>query len=159
MSAATSITVRVPLTIRRRPGRRTMVTPVQANDAAVATRADPALVKALARAFRYQRLLDEGRYASISEMAAAERIERGYLGRVLRLTLLAPDIVQAILDGRQPAEPALPALLQPFPADWERQRGRDSSDPLRSRVHAPRDNAARTPGGGPDLSASPDQQG
>jgi hypothetical protein len=83
---------------------------------------DPALVKALARAFRYQRLLDEGRYASISEMAAAERIERGYLGSLLRLTLLAPDIVEAILDGRQPPDLALPAVLKQFPADWERQR-------------------------------------
>ena len=68
MSGATSITVRVPLTIRRRPGRKTVVTPVQGGDmAAMPTRADPALVKALARAFRYQKLLDEGRYASISE--------------------------------------------------------------------------------------------
>lgn len=80
MSAATSITVRVPLAIRRRPGRKTVVTPVQEGVPAVTTRADPALVNALARAFRYQSLLDEGRYASISEMAEAERIERGYLG-------------------------------------------------------------------------------
>ena len=81
MSEAASITVRVPLTIRRRPGRKTVVTPVRdGGEAALPTRADPALVKALARAFRYQRLLDEGRYASISEMAAAEQIERGYLG-------------------------------------------------------------------------------
>src|SRR3712207_8405305 len=86
------------------------------------TRADPALVKALARAFRYQRLLEEGRYASISEMAAAERIDRGYLGRILRLTLLAPDIVEGILDGRQPAEPELPTLMEPFPLEWDVQR-------------------------------------
>ncbi|TDH50997.1 hypothetical protein E2C06_36865, partial [Dankookia rubra] len=80
MTTATSITVRVPLTIRR-PGRKTVVTPVRSGgEIQVPTRADPALVKALARAFRYQRLLDEGRYASISEMAQAERIERGYLG-------------------------------------------------------------------------------
>jgi hypothetical protein len=51
---------------------------------------------------------------SINEMAAAERIDRGYLGRVLRLTLLAPDIAEAILDGRQPPELGLPALLKPF---------------------------------------------
>ena len=120
--AATSITVRVPLTIRRRPGRKTVVTPVrEGGEAALPTRADPALVKALARAFRYQRLLDEGRYASISEMAAAERIERGYLGRLLRLTLLAPDIVEAILDGRQPPELGLPRLMEPFPVEWNRQ--------------------------------------
>ena len=105
-------------------------------------------------------------------MAAAEQIERGYLGRVLRLTLLAPDIVEAILDGRQPADLALPALLQPFPADWERQRDRGflvsrSDDPaaprppaaVRYRAHAPRDAAdAGTPGGGPGMSAPPDQQ-
>ena len=78
-------------------------------------------MKALARAFRYQRLLNEGRYSSISEMAAAERIERGYLGTLLRLTLLAPDIVEAILDGRQPAGLGLPTLLDAVPADWSGQ--------------------------------------
>lgn len=79
-------------------------------------------MKALARAFRYQRLLDEGRYASISEMAAAERIERGYLGSLLRLTLLAPDTVEGIQDGRQPAELGLPTLMDPFPLEWDVQR-------------------------------------
>ncbi len=124
MTAATSITVRVPLKIRRRPGRKTVVTPAQQGDAsAIPTRADPALVKALARAFRYQRLLDEGRYASITEMAAAERIERGYLGSLLRLTLLAPKIIEALLDGQAPDGNALPALLQPFPEVWAHQRG------------------------------------
>jgi hypothetical protein len=119
---ATSITVRVPLTIRRRPGRKTVVTPAwEGGEAALPTRADPALVKALARAFRYQRLLDEGRYASISEMAKAERIERGYLGTLLRLTLLAPDIVEAILDGREPPELGLPGLMEPLPAEWSEQ--------------------------------------
>ena len=100
-----------------------MVTPVRdGGEAALPTRADPALVKALARAFRYQRLLDEGRYASISEMAAAERIERGYLGTLLRLTLLAPDIVEAILDGRQPDGLALPRLMEPLEPAWAEQR-------------------------------------
>jgi len=90
--------------------------------ASVATRADPALVKALARAFRYQWLLDEGRYASITEMAAAERIERGYLGSLLRLTLLAPDIVEAVLDGPSLYRRSLPQLLEPISTSWERQR-------------------------------------
>ena len=89
---------------------------------ALPTRADPALVKAMARAFRYQRLLDEGRYASISEMAGAERVERGYLGRLLRLTLLAPDIVEAILNGRRPDRMGLPTLMDPFPSEWILQR-------------------------------------
>ncbi|MBS7789302.1 hypothetical protein KTR66_04820 [Roseococcus sp. SDR] len=124
MTTATSITVRVPLAIRYRPGRKTVVTPMTDGVAPVTTRADPALVKALARAFRYQRMLDVGRYASISEMAAAERIERGYLGSLLRLTLLAPDIVEAILDGRTSATCALPALLAPIPDAWACQRHR-----------------------------------
>ncbi len=123
MSEAASIVVRVPLAIRRRPGRKTVVTPVcRLGGTVTPTRADPALVKALARAFRYQRLLDEGRYASISEIAAAENIERGYLGSLLRLTLLAPDIVEYILDGRQPPGLSLPRLLEPFPLAWDEQR-------------------------------------
>jgi hypothetical protein len=123
VSAATSITVRVPLNIRHRPGRKTVVTPVRdSGEATLPTRADPTLVKALARAFRYQRLLDEGRYASISEMAAVERIERGYLGSLLRLTLLAPDLIVVILDGRAPRAITLPALLDPFPVEWSAQR-------------------------------------
>lgn len=120
MTLPTSITVRVPLKVRHRPGRKTVVTPAQDGVPTMTTRADPALVKALARAFRYQRLLDEGRYASISEMAAAEKIERGYLGTLLRLTLLAPDMVEAILDGRQPEGMTLPALMEPFPVEWRR---------------------------------------
>jgi hypothetical protein len=78
--------------------------------------------KALARAYRWKRLLEDGRYASISEVATAEKIDRGYVGSILRLTLLAPDIVEGILDGRQPDGLGLPALLKPFPLDWERQR-------------------------------------
>jgi hypothetical protein len=122
MTTATSITVRVPLAIRHRPGRKTVVTPMANGVAPITTRADPALVKALARAFRYQRMLDEGRYASITEMAAAERIERGYLGSLLRLTLLAPDIVLAILDGRQPEGLTCAVLAGRVTAVWDAQR-------------------------------------
>ncbi|MFN8984353.1 MAG: hypothetical protein ACK5X9_17785 [Alphaproteobacteria bacterium] len=113
------VTVRVPLTIRRRPGRKTMVSlGFGAEGGRIATKADPALLKALARAFRYQKLLDEGRYASISEMAAGEKIERGYLGTLLRLTLLSPAMVEAILNGRQPEGVTLPALLEGVPVGW-----------------------------------------
>ena len=123
MSAAASITVRVPLAIRRRPGRKTVVVPEGvATPAPARPYADPALVKALARAHRCQRMLDKGRYASISETAAAERIDRGYLGRILQLTLLAPDIVEAILDGGRPPDLRLSGLLAPFPVEWKQQR-------------------------------------
>ena len=122
MTAATSITVRVPLAIRHRPGRKTVVTPMTDGVAPVTTRADPALVKALARAFRYQRMLDQGRYASITEMATEERIERGYVGSLLRLTLLAPDIVSAILDGRQPDGLSCAVLAGRVTVVWDAQR-------------------------------------
>jgi len=124
MTAATSITIRVPLKIRRRPGRKTVVMPTsgEARDGAIPTRVDPAMLKALARAYRYQKLLDEGRYASITETAATERIERGYLGSLLRLTLLAPDLVEAVLDGRQSEAVTLPRLIEPLPPDWTDQR-------------------------------------
>ena len=82
-------------------------------------------VKAIAQGIKslpYQKLLDEGRYASISEMAAAEKIERGYLGTLLRLTLLAPEMVEAILNGRQPAGVTLPRLLEGVPVAWAHQR-------------------------------------
>jgi hypothetical protein len=87
----------------------------------IATKADPALLKALARAFRYQKLLDDGRYASISDMAAGERIERGYLGTLLRLTLLAPHLVEAILNGREPEGVTLPRMLEGVPVRWGEQ--------------------------------------
>jgi hypothetical protein len=83
--------------------------------------ADTTLVKALARAFRWRRMLEAGRYATINELAAAEKINSSYVSRLLRLTLLAPNIVEAILDGRQPAGMTLPGLMEPFPVEWGRQ--------------------------------------
>src|SRR5580704_4913046 len=95
LAATTSITVRVPMTIRRRGGRKLVVAP----DGSPAwppqrPRVDSTMIKALARAHRWKRMLDDGRYGSLSEIAAAEKLDRGYLGRVLMLTLLAPDIVE-----------------------------------------------------------------
>ncbi len=83
---------------------------------------DCALVKALARAQRWQRMLESGECASFTELAATEKIDRSYLCRVLRLTLLAPEIVEAILDGRQPEGMTLRALMKGFPAEWQEQR-------------------------------------
>jgi hypothetical protein len=114
----TSVTVTVPLTIRRRGGRKQIIGPDGAqvragSDAAgvAETRGDPVLVKALARGFRWRRMLEEGRYASIRELAAAEGVDRAYVGRVLNLTLLAPEVVEAALDGRQSEGPTIADLL------------------------------------------------
>lgn len=116
----TTITVRVPLTVRSRPGRRTVVTA----GGQTATRADPAMLKALARAFRWKRMLEDGKRASITDIADAEKLDRSYVGAVLRLTLLAPDMVQAIVDRRQPPELTLPRMLEPWPVEWDGQRKR-----------------------------------
>jgi hypothetical protein len=80
------------------------------------------LIKALSRAWRWQQLLDTGAYSSIAEMADKEGINRSYLSRTIRLALLAPEIVEAILNGTQPATLQLSDLEQPFPIDWEAQR-------------------------------------
>jgi hypothetical protein len=121
----TSITVRVPLAIRKRGGRKMIVAPdgsvLPGAARQATTTADPALLKALARAFRWKRMLDEGRYASVSEIARAEKLDRTYVGDVLRLTLLAPGIVEAIVEGTQPDEMTLPGLMTGFPVEWERQ--------------------------------------
>lgn len=81
------------------------------------------LIKALARAFQHEQMLDAAKHASTTEMAAAAKIERGYRGILLRLTLLAPAVVQAVLDGRQPEVLTLPRLLKPFLMTWAEQRG------------------------------------
>jgi hypothetical protein len=107
-------------------------------------RADPALVMDLARAFRCQRLLDEGRFALISEMAVSERIERGYLGSLRRLTLLAPNLIEALLDRREPEDVTFPRVLKPFPLRWsERQQVLDRRRSKDRPVFAPNDRSGR----------------
>ena len=118
---AANITVRVPVTIRRR-GQRKLVVPDVAPWVPPKTRVDYTLVKALARAHRWKRMLDDGRYATVTELAAGEKLDRGYLGKILMMTLLAPDIVEAILDGRQPPDLGVHVLREGFPVEWGEQR-------------------------------------
>jgi hypothetical protein len=80
------------------------------------------MVKAIAQAFRWRELLENGMYPTIGEIAAAEKINETYVGRVLRLTLLAPDIVEAILGGWQPTEMTLAVLMRPLAVAWTEQR-------------------------------------
>jgi hypothetical protein len=79
------------------------------------------MVKAINRAFRWRDMLESGEYATIREIAEAEKINESYVGRVLRLTLLAPEIVEAILGGRQPSGLQLDALMRRFPIGWREQ--------------------------------------
>ncbi len=116
------ITVRVPFTIRKRGGRKLVIAP-SGNEigAAVRYRVDNAMVKALARGFRWRKLLETGVHRTVEEIAAAEKINSSYVGRLLRMTLLAPEIVEAILDGRQPSNMTLAMLMEPFAVDWRGQ--------------------------------------
>jgi hypothetical protein len=115
------LVVRIPMRFQRRGGRKRIVAP-EGSDIAPATRAQSngALLKALARAWRWQRMLEEGRFASVRELAEAERVGLSYISRILRLTLLAPEIVERLLVGCP--GPELAQLMQPFAVEWERQR-------------------------------------
>ena len=120
--AAQTLTVRVPFTIRKRGGRKLAIAADGSTLAPPRPRIDNTLVKALARAHRWNRLLETGRYGSAAELAAVEKIYPSYVSRVLRLTLLAPDLVEAIIEGRQADGIEAALLLQPFSADWAEQR-------------------------------------
>ena len=126
MSGVNTITVRAPMTIRKHGGRKIIVAPdgsvLPGAPRQATTTADPALLKALARAFRWRRLIADGRYGSMSDIARVEKLDRTYVGDVLRLTLLAPVVVEAILEGRLAAEMTLPVLMRGFPMDWTDQR-------------------------------------
>ena len=113
-----TVTLHVPFRVVKRGGRKEMQLPEGVRPD---RKADNTLVKALARAFRWKRMLESGDFVTIAELAEREGIAPSYMTRVLRLTLLAPDIVEAILDGGQVPEVTLVRLLEPFPIEWERQ--------------------------------------
>lgn len=113
-----TMTLHVPFRIVKRGGRKEMQMP----DCVRPERTmDSTLVKALARAFRWKRMLESGEFATIAELAEREGIAPSYMTRVLRLTLLAPDIIEAILDGRQGPDVTLARLMDGFPEEWDRQ--------------------------------------
>ena len=116
-----TITVHIPLTFRKRGGRKRVVTPDGA-EWAPRPRVDNAMVKALARAFRWRKMLDDGVYWTIEDLARAKRLPPSYVSGILRLTMLAPEIVEAVLDGTQGPEMTLARVLEPFPLAWEQQK-------------------------------------
>ena len=118
-----TLVVRIPMRFQRRGGRKRIVAP-DGSDIAPPSKPQPdgTLVKALARAWRWQRMLDTGVYSSITEIAEAEAIGKSYVSRILRLALLAPDLVEAVLSGRRDQGMMLEQLERPLPASWEEQR-------------------------------------
>ena len=120
--AGDSITIRVPMKVRRRAGRKWIEVPGGARQPDRLYGEMPsAIAIAVARAHRWQELLDQGRYASITELAKALAVDFAYVARLLQLTLLAPDIVEAVLDGWEPSGLSLEKLRRTLPAVWEEQ--------------------------------------
>ena len=113
-----TVTLHVPFRVVKRGGRKEMHLPA---DAPKQRKTDNTLVKALARAFRWKRMLESGEFATIAELAEREGIASSYMSRVLQLTLLAPETVEAILDGKQGPEVTLAQVLEPFSAIWTEQ--------------------------------------
>jgi hypothetical protein len=119
-----TITVHIPITLRHQGGRKQVVMPAGATPWIPApSRVDNTMVKAVVRAHRWRDMLESGDYATVRDLAKAEAINESYLGRVLRLTLLSPTLIEAILEGRQPANLELDDLLKQFPIEWDRQLG------------------------------------
>lgn len=114
-----TITLQIPFRIVKRGGRKEMQVP---QDAPRQQHLDTTLLKALARAIRWKRMLDAGEFATIADLARHENIARSYLTRVLHLTMLAPNIIETILDARQPADVSLQNLRDNLPTSWALQQ-------------------------------------
>ncbi len=118
-----TLTLRIPMRFQRHGGRKLIVGPDgEENWAPLPTGPDNTLIRALGRAHRWKRLIENGTYGSIKELATAEKVNDSYVCRILRLTLLAPDVVEVILDGRQPRMLQLKDLMRVVSNDWSEQR-------------------------------------
>ena len=120
-----TLVVRIPMRFQRRGGRKRIVAP-DGSEIVPSSKPQPdgTLVKALARAWQWQRMLDEGVYTSASDIGDAENISKSYVSRILRLALLAPEIVDAILASSTEQTLLLKKLERPLPASWVEQRVR-----------------------------------
>jgi hypothetical protein len=114
--------VSISVSVLQRGGRKQILSPPGTTPWSPAPRVDSALVEAVVRAHRWRQMIESGKYASSAELAKAEKVNDSYLSRILRLTLIAPDIIEAILAGCQPSTLQLNELLKPLPAAWDQQR-------------------------------------
>jgi hypothetical protein len=115
-----TVTVHVPMAFKLRRGRKTIVADVIPS-LAMPHRTESALLKALAKAFRWRKQIEEGDFSSITELARAKGVNDSYACRLLRLTLLAPETVGAILDGKQNCDLTLKVVTRPLPLEWQSQ--------------------------------------
>lgn len=114
-----TLTVHIPMTFTVRSGRKTVISDVV--QAPPQPRIDSALLRALARAHRWQRMIEGGKYASITELAKAEKVNQSYACRLLRLNLLAPAVVIDVLNGRGNSNLTLNKIMKPLPVRWDEQ--------------------------------------
>lgn len=119
-----TVTIRIPMRLERRGGRKLIITPDGSAPTPAKADCDETMIRALVKAHRWRRQIDTGQFRSGSELAAHEKITDSYVARMLTLTLLAPDITQAIFEGRQPKGLRLANLLRGIPLAWEEQRKR-----------------------------------
>ena len=117
-----TLTIRIPIRLQRRGGRKLIITPEGVAAPARKPSRDDTLIKALVRAHRWRRQIEQGRATSITDLAEQEGVTDAYVCRLLPLTCLAPVIVEAILDGRQPKGLRLAEMLGNGPLEWEEQR-------------------------------------
>lgn len=115
-------TTEIPMTFRRRGGKAVIVMPdgsraIERREALI----DNAMVKLLARGHRWHRKLFDGTHASIEDMAKSENISPSFVSRILRLAYLSPTVIEAILDGKYPAQITMKDLMEPFPMEWSMQ--------------------------------------
>jgi len=115
------VVLRIPMTFRRRSGRREIILPPGAG-ASAGPELNRVLVLALARAWRWQEMLDNGQIGSVDELAKRLRLGPTYVARILRLTALAPDLVEAILAGDESDDLSLRRLSDDLPLGWTEQR-------------------------------------
>jgi hypothetical protein len=116
------LTTEIPMTFRRRGGKAVIVMPdgsraIERREALI----DNAMVKLLARGHRWHRKLFDGTHASIEDMAKSENISPSFVSRILRLAYLSPTVIEAILDGKYPAQLTMKDLMEPFPMEWDAQ--------------------------------------
>ncbi len=116
-----TVTIRIPMRLRRRGGRKLIIAPDGRSPAIVKPDRDATMVRALVRAHHWRRRIESGKAKSITDLAAQEGVTDAYVCRLLPLTCLAPTIVEAILDGRQPKGFMLAQLLRNVPLQWDKE--------------------------------------
>lgn len=117
-----TITVHIPITFKKHGGRKYIISPHTLPEEYQPPKESDSIMKAVAQAFLWKGMIERGEVISVADLAIKLNMNESYTGRVLRLTLLAPDIIDAILAGRQPKHLTLRDFLKPVPHDWNEQR-------------------------------------